>query len=147
MWNSYWNGLYVYGHKFTFNWLFSEQLTAYLLYFKRHILTRNTYQSALAPCVSVLILPECTAAHIGCPDSAESNSTGHNNLDLLPLSPSVLALILSDRMNSLQILLKPLWANSSKQRYSFFSGIIGGHLVIINHRLLVQHVIYRMTTH
>ena len=44
----------------TFYWLFSEQLTAYSLYFKRHILTRNTYQSALAPCVSVLILLECT---------------------------------------------------------------------------------------
>ena len=45
-WDSYRNGLYIYGHILHFNWLFLEQLATYLFYLNWHMLTRNIHQSA-----------------------------------------------------------------------------------------------------
>ena len=102
IWDSYWNGLYIYGHILRSNWLFPEQLATYLFYLNWHMLIQNIHQSAWAPCVTVLILPECTDSSYKATRTALSRTAPDMTILICSISPSVLALILSKWMNSLR---------------------------------------------
>ena len=79
----------------TYNVLFLEQLTTHLFYLNWHILHRNIQQVAWAPCVTALILSECTNSSYKATRTALSRTAPDMTILICSPSPSVLALILS----------------------------------------------------
>ena len=75
--------------------LFLEQLTTFLFYLNWHILHINIQQVAWAPCVTALILSECTNSSYKATRTALSRTAPDITILICSISPSVLALILS----------------------------------------------------
>ena len=126
----------------------SQQLRHTILYFNWRITIQNIQQVAQAPCVMVLILPTCMNSSYKAIRTALSRTAPGIIISICSSSPSVLALILSKWMNSLKILHRLLWQNSSKQRYIFSSFRHQGWASHCQcYELLVQHIKYSLLAH